>query len=409
MLNNGKAILRCEWILLLFGVIFCFILNSGAQIVILGMTLILFVLVYKKAKRRDIDRIAWWYLFPLAVLWAEKSGSQHWMAAFLRFFLIVSLVCIAQPVSHKSARKLLEFIEGVGLLCAISVIVEFFSPSIFFLTIYRLYSPAVQEMLKNQVTVGSYYSGFATEPAVAAGMIVFSFFSLAAQRKVTLGKALLLFGGLILTGKRSHLIFLILTWMAYKIVIAAPTEKVTKIAEMLVIGLAMVGILLVVKNSIHFGVLDRIVETLDIFVHSGGNDGLLNKATSGRYSSYKAAWKFFVQNPIRGIGWGEFGRIYYNEWLGTYLTNVHNLCLQLLCESGFFGLIFFAIPACKTLKKSISEVKYETSSQGVRIFSLLMQLFFLLYSMTETSLDVPFYYMTYFMAVLLAWKSTSTQ
>ena len=58
---------------------------------------------------------------------------------------------------------------------------------------------------------------------------------------------------------------------------------------------------------------------------------------------WKAAWKIFLDNPLKGAGWGNFETLYllYRPALSINTLYAHNLLLQLLSDSGIFGFAAF--------------------------------------------------------------------
>ena len=129
-----------------------------------------------------------------------------------------------------------------------------------------------------------------------------------------------------------------------------------------------------------------------------------NQVTSGRYSSFLQAWEWFRQSPLRGKGWYYFQRNYYNEYLGTYLVNVHNIYLQLLCEGGILGLAGFMAPALATFATAVKQALAYQEDSLLRVpmeFAMCYQLFFLIYGVSGVQFDQPFYYMFYFISVML--------
>lgn len=108
--------------------------------------------------------------------------------------------------------------------------------------------------------------------------------------------------------------------------------------------------------------------------------------TSGRSYLYPIAWDMFKDHPLFGAGWNSF----YLK-MSTYSTfqGVHNDYLQYLAETGIIGFIVVIISniGCLvyTLKGFVKVRTQEYSGTKLQIwsvFSLLFQIFFLLYSFT---------------------------
>ena len=121
----------------------------------------------------------------------------------------------------------------------------------------------------------------------------------------------------------------------------------------------------------------------------------LEDSSLGRNARMLLALNLFLQNALTGIGWNGF-TYYYNATFGDWL-NVHNVYLQLLCEEGLlFSLAFFAffivsfLHAWNALKQSRVQ-KLDGINESLLLYSVYIQAFFLLYSLTGNPLyDAPF-------------------
>ena len=126
-------------------------------------------------------------------------------------------------------------------------------------------------------------------------------------------------------------------------------------------------------------------------VQYAGNSRIINSffslvkgadISNGRSQLYKKAIDLFLQNPLFGIGWGNF-RLYSTSIL-TNVTNVHNMYLQSLCEVGIVGTIvlFTAVSCiireiyrCYSLHKNDSVVEIVTFPMFMTVYLLFIGLF----------------------------------
>lgn len=146
---------------------------------------------------------------------------------------------------------------------------------------------------------------------------------------------------------------------------------------------------------------DAIVSLLDRFIE---NDDFL----SGRTSLYALALSLVEGQEILGIGWGNY-RIKTMGLFGivdkTYA--VHNVYLQLYCETGVIGLVAFLIAACSTIVYSIKKyrmlIKDRKDSEEKRIveLGLFIQLFFLSYCMSGNPLYDYNFCIIYFIGIMM--------
>lgn len=175
------------------------------------------------------------------------------------------------------------------------------------------------------------------------------------------------------TGKRSFLLFAIATFLLVYFVASPKTKYLTRffIIAILCVSTVIILILLApyIDEQTSLGRLINLFEADDIMSESSGRDVL-----------YIKAWEYFLQNPIFGIGWGKFSQISGTE------TDVHNIYLQLLCETGAVGLVAFLIPViCQyiyTLRVLFSYKNKKNKYLYLLYFSLFIQTFFLLYGLT---------------------------
>lgn len=203
------------------------------------------------------------------------------------------------------------------------------------------------------------------------------------------------FLALILTAKRAHLVFCLLTMVI--IYSLCNPDKIGERAVKLFIASGVVVILaalLAFTNSELVQFFSRF-ETL-------GVDG----ASQSRIKFWAVAIGLWKDNPLFGIGWfgfrNQFSTFFPNN-SNDYL-NAHNVFVQLLCETGIVGLVFGMIVLGWVLYSTLCMLRKTYSEEECRKFRLLLlsssifQVFFLLYCLTGNGLyDVTFGY--YCMAV----------
>lgn len=84
-----------------------------------------------------------------------------------------------------------------------------------------------------------------------------------------------------------------------------------------------------------------------------GDDGLLTSTINEGYmeGSGRGPWiiqgiNYFLSSPINGIGYGRY------SFMGDYGQYPHNMIVELLCETGIIGLLFFFALLIYHIKKS---------------------------------------------------------
>lgn len=117
--------------------------------------------------------------------------------------------------------------------------------------------------------------------------------------------------------------------------------------------------------------------------------------TSGRAGLYKNALEMFKEKPLLGWGSGVFSSFYG--------TGVHSLYIQLLAENGLIGFVNFmviivvnVVITFKVLKVIYYSKKYYYLEY--LLFSLYIQIFFVLYGFVGNPLNDGFVLIMYFIA-----------
>ncbi|MBR3016470.1 MAG: O-antigen ligase family protein [Clostridia bacterium] len=192
---------------------------------------------------------------------------------------------------------------------------------------------------------------------------------------------------LVLTNKRAHFLFLILSLAITYYATGDNKQKGKRILIVTLIGIVLSIVLYYLITRVNVGVFIK----LNTMLTRMADD---EDVTSGRSAMYAAAWKYFVQNPLFGIGW-EKSPVIIPELRGKH---VHNIYIELLCETGIVGFTVFAAffgyalySAIRNARKAKSQDEKTSAS-----FCLFMQLFFLFYGMTGNPLYDPPYYIPYF-------------
>lgn len=128
-------------------------------------------------------------------------------------------------------------------------------------------------------------------------------------------------------------------------------------------------------------------------------DGSSDDFSNGRFVLYESAIQMFQKNKLFGTGWTTFRYAY------TRYVDVHNVYLQLLCETGITGVVVFFIAFIATYVSTIKVLNTYKSLGTVQykymLFSLYLQTYILLYSLTGNALYNYYIFFFYFLAVLM--------
>lgn len=186
---------------------------------------------------------------------------------------------------------------------------------------------------------------------------------------------------LLMTGKRGPLVFCIAAiFIAYFVFNSnKPASRLVKIFGFIV--------LIMIAWALGSSMFPKLFPSIRRIVDADSIDVV-------RLALYDQAINAFKNNPLLGIGWDAFRYKYLT--FGNAL-NVHNIYLQLLCECGVIGTIPFAlyfiincVSAIKKLRRVNMTEKCEAQIQINLTFSVLYQVFFLMYGLTGNPLyDAP--------------------
>jgi O-antigen ligase len=253
--------------------------------------------------------------------------------------------------------------------------------------------------------------GFSTNPGFTAGYVVCALIALSSvmgdRKSFSLSKLFLLvflLVALLFTGKRGHVLFLAVTWgLCYLI----PLRGNKKVARYVKLGLcALVGVVLYVAFADALAgipVVGRFAQTVSGFLE--GED-----VSNGRSRLWSWALELVRRQPWLGIGWGDFRTTIGGVAGIVSELDVHNIYLQLLCETGVVGLAVFALffayfwNSAKNLSRLCvaSSDPVLASLRPLVRFSLAYQTFFLLYGITGNVLFDQHYQIVYAVACAIA-------
>lgn len=300
-------------------------------------------------------------------------------------------MCSAQIAWMQPMIKVL-FASYIIYLAA--TIIFCFTPDFYLNTIVNLF-PKTSRRLTSWYIQG-YMSGLTNHYSTNAIFLCTGFlFSISLclskakeKRKPILLIAAAFFVGILLTGKRGPLIFAIAAvYGLYYFSNLKGHNRIVKTIGVILISLCALVVLISMFPALS-GALVRFQET------SSQGDILM-----GRYSLWTMAWKQFLEHPIFGIGWGRFYTDVSFRYDYTNYYHVHNTYIQLLCETGLIGSLFYFSWMFLILKKTIhiyQKIEKWQMEKALMGFSLSFQLFFLLYSLTgntfyEEEVAVPYF------------------
>lgn len=153
---------------------------------------------------------------------------------------------------------------------------------------------------------------------------------------------------LILTGSRKYLVgalIFIIGWFVTCYVLELKQSR--KKTWLLTLSVSVIAIIL-----ISYYIYGWFVST----TMYGRFLSFISEPTAGdlsRTDMYKAGFEYFKQQPLLGIGYGNFELVYYNAAVGRY-TYSHSTYVEALACTGIIGSLFYFMPYFKTIKRLVT-------------------------------------------------------
>lgn len=324
ILINNQTIIHGS----IFPTIFCFV----------GITIIIcckYVPIWMKAMQKAIIPLVWIQFASAIILFFNRDAQKSYV---IPFFALDSV----------SANNLVRQIESNYLL-----------------------------------GLTSHFSAFAIYLSIGFLYAYSRFLSSGTKRKKSTITMIAFFLGLAMSGKRAHFAFCLIAAIYVYIVIYGTRSINRIIKRFLIVFCAALFLFIVLSTaSVFQTTLTRIIaqENADVF--------------SGRIIIWEPMWRDFLSSPFIGSGWGAFRYNYSYLMMGNdRMTDGHNVYLQLLYETGILGflaigsLFFISFRKTYQLYRIIQKDPFfQASEKELMLFSVSMQLFFLMYCMTGNPL-----------------------
>lgn len=217
---------------------------------------------------------------------------------------------------------------------------------------------------------------------LSIGFIIFCAALIRAKTKkqliISITSSALTMSALLITGKRGPLLFAVAAVVMTYFACNLKNIKKTLIRTSLIL-VSAVCIIFAVSVFV-----PSITEPFDRFFNE-------KDLTNGRMPMYTLAVDNFKENSVFGIGWGQYKYVYeQSDIKGTQdIMDAHNVYLQLLCEVGIVGTAVFVTLFAYTLWHTFKLIYRRSQKDALSkplVFSLGIQIYFLLYCMTGNPL-----------------------
>ena len=289
----------------------------------------------------------------------------------------------------------LKTIKTIPIIFSAGIFLQSLMPSLY-RNVIRIFPSEMYNILASDLGGGLYgVKGFTTNVGFAAGYLIAGIIAILSYRtefnrlKRSDFVLLCIYSlSLLLTAKRGPTLFLILTIIMIYILPRRGSKKVRQSWRVFLIFLVLIVVIYIMEPFLSgIPIFQSIINT--ITKYQSGED-----ITSGRSALYAWALTQFYDNPLSGIGWGKYRTTVAGVVTRSKELAVHNVYLQLLCETGVIGFIFFAtvfvISWVLTKNEYISTLEkddyYLSKWRKLLFFSFAYQTYFLLYCITGNPL-----------------------
>ena len=337
--------------------------------------------------------IALWipYLLYTALGYLSKGDIEH----FAYWMICLYLICLANKF-HIADRIPYKMIFNIGVFFLIGIAVQLLLPEVYYehiATIFTNYNQIVYWGRAYGFAGFTYQLDAAAVPlAYAEGVFLFYL----CEERPEINKwaryfVLCLFAiGILLTGKRMMLLIAVVV----PIIVYLLSQKVLnkKILTVLFLVVALASSVLYIYANAELFIDNYLLRRIALtFINlKRGID-----ISTGRTELYRIAFEGFRNNPLFGIGIGN-----YSLMEGAY-TATHNTYIQILCEQGLVGLLIFVLPLVYCYFHTVGKIRVACDNNYLRYYrlSLYIQTLYIFYSITANSNINLFGFVMYFLAI----------
>lgn len=334
----------------------------------------------------------WAWIATLPFLFINNVALSHGYTINIACHLGITLFYFSCRNNDQWIGKVWAIIKVFSIVYAVCTFWFIFDKGFYNNYIFRLFSAEDQASLltNNRLGYAAGLTGHYSHNAMylTLGIGVFASELLAGKRdnrvRCIIG-FIICFLALLSTGKRGPTIFAVcaLIVMFYYFKSDKPQGRLIKL---MLIGMMLIGFLYFVASF--FPQVMLVLERIESAQESGN-------LTNGRDLLSSLALELFKTKPIFGIGWYGFRYVHIQRysWF-QYMVHVHNVYIQLLCETGIVGFLLFMIFFIGSLYKGIrililqrkNMIELPDKATQYLCFNVFIQVFFLLYSFTGNPL-----------------------
>ena len=348
----------------------------------------------------EIDRISVFWMIMTIICFANSFRNSYYQDLVM-FTLCTLVIMLFNDLSTDSLFSLFPLLTWVSVFFTLGELWQYFFTDAYYRYLYPLFGDYYKQAIRRQFYFHKMCTGFTSQTVVSAEFIIIGFCAVYCmmpfvdrKRRVQMLLLELFFiAGVLLTGKRSSPLLIIIAYFFVETRSTVPSKRFRRVANIVLVAA-------VVTVAVYFIVMPRFIgsrNSIVRFIEYFQNDEA--DVTNGRLNIYIVSFDAFKQSPVLGRGWGWVKK-------NTNYMGAHNIYLQLLCECGIVGSIPFFAAFAGALMSVLRHMKMMVSYGNTVImailkFSLFTQVFILVYGLVGNPIYDYNYLIWYVIAVCM--------
>lgn len=356
-------------------------LNNAILVLLLGI-----FLVWNRKKIFLNNKMSLWAILLVAIMLSNNQDNKRLGTILVYGTLAYMLAWLFYILTLKDSRWHKPFFDGCLGFGLFHAMVTWF-----FKLVPGLYSSMVVPLLGTwgSTALREFQNGWAPgiSPTYSTNAVYLAFGFCTAvsllindRRTKLYIPVLICISALLLTGKRSQLIVSVCAFLLLYYIYNSD-KKVTRLFN--ICGIAIVSVLV-------FYIAAQFVPELANFINRFQQTAEMGDVSLGRTVRFAESMQVFRENPFFGIGWN--GSSYYFAQTTGLFINVHNIYIQLLCETGvvgfslYFAFFIYNYVQAWQITKRVKRTNYTKSEKTAICTAFMIETFFLLYGITGNPL-----------------------
>lgn len=305
-------------------------LNNAILVLLFGI-----LLVWNQRTAFLRDNLSIWALFLVVIMLLDNKDNQRFGTILVYntlAYMLAWLFYIFTLRDNRWHKPFLKLCMLFGLFHAVATWFFKIVPGLYSTTVVPLLgtwgSSALREFQNGWAPgIAPTYSTNAVYIAIGFCTAVSLLMNESRMRRYI--PVLICISALLLTGKRSQLIVSVFAFLLMYYLYNSD-KKTTRIFKLC--GIAIISLVI-------FDIASQFVPELANFINRFRQTAEMGDVTLGRAARFAESMQIFLSNPILGIGWN--GSSYYFAQSTGIFINVHNIYIQLLCETGIIGAVLY--------------------------------------------------------------------